>query len=189
MEGDRIYKLDTQSVDLRSIHIEGRTLDIGGGGEGVISRLVGESVISIDPDKLELQETPIDCLKIIMGAEDLKFIDDSFYTVTSFFTLMYINKGKHQKVISEIYRVLKIGGSLLIWDVRIPPRGNGNKDIFVVPLKVMISDHCTLNTGYGVSWASKEQNMNYYVDICKKEKFILRESCEYQEVFFMRFEK
>lgn len=51
-----------------------------------------------------------------MDACDLKFEDSIFDNVSLFYTLMYIDKNKHNKVINEAYRVLKNGGELQIWD-------------------------------------------------------------------------
>ena len=113
MKDDITFEIGTQFIDLASVNIDGKVLDIGGGGEGVISQLVGEHVISIDPSIEELKEAPSNSIKIVMNAENLLFLDETFNVVTSFFTLMYISKDKHDKVISEVYRVLKDKGSFI----------------------------------------------------------------------------
>jgi hypothetical protein len=65
----------------------GFILDIGGGGEGVIGQLKGKDVVAIDFKEEELLEAADGPLKIIMDAKDLKFLDESFPTVTAFFCI------------------------------------------------------------------------------------------------------
>jgi len=186
MQDDITYEIGTQFVDLTTVNIDGKVLDIGGGGEGVISQLVGEHVISIDTRIEELKEAPVNSIKIVMNAENLLFLDETFDVVTSFFTLMYISKDKHEKVISEVYRVLKDKGSFLIWDARIPPNKR-NKKIFIVPLRIRLKNDFIIKTGYGVSY--KEQDINYYIDICKNAGFKLVEYKDLTDTFFLHFIK
>jgi len=87
---DRLFYFEKQEVIVDDFDSPGYILDIGGGGRGVIGKLKGERVIAIDPSKRELEEAPAGPLKIIMDARDLQFLDGTFSTATSFFTLMYI---------------------------------------------------------------------------------------------------
>jgi ubiquinone/menaquinone biosynthesis C-methylase UbiE len=186
LQDNSTYEIETQYIDLSSVNIHGKVLDIGGGGEGVISQLVGEHVISIDTSIEELKEAPGNSIKIVMNAEDLLFINESFNIVTSFFTLMYISKDKHDKVISEVYRVLKDKGSFMIWDVRIPPNRR-NKKIFVVPLQIRLNNDFVIETGYGISY--EEQDLNYYTEICKNAGFKLAEYRDLTDTYFLHFVK
>lgn len=151
----RIFAIKEQKVDLSNIKLEGLILDIGGGGEGVIGQFKKDQVIAIDHNKRELEEAPEGGVKIIMDADKLKFLDNTFDTVTSFFTLMYIPKSEHKKIFEEIYRVLKKDGHLVFWDVIIPKRENKIHEMFSLPLKIKIDDK-ELDTGYGVFWGKKE---------------------------------
>ncbi len=81
---------DSIIVDLRTVPLTGRVLDIGGGGEGVIGQLAPDQVVSIDPSREELEQAPAGPLKVVMRAENLTFTDASFTTATLFYTLMYI---------------------------------------------------------------------------------------------------
>lgn len=99
--------------------LEGKILDIGGGGEGIIARLYTNQVIAIDNRQDELDEAPDCCTKILMDATDLKIESDTFDHVTFFYSLMYMNANVQEKAISEAYRVLKQNGKLWIWDVEI----------------------------------------------------------------------
>ena len=89
----------------------------------------GDRVISIDPRKDELEEAPEGPLKNSYGCKRIIFLENSFDAVTSFFTLMYINKDYHEKVFKEIYRVLKDNGEFILWDAIIPEYDGSIKDI------------------------------------------------------------
>ena len=55
--------------------LQGKILDIGGGGEGIIGRLYGPQVIAIDYRQDELDEAPASCEKRLMDATALDFAD------------------------------------------------------------------------------------------------------------------
>ncbi|KAB3531590.1 class I SAM-dependent methyltransferase [Alkaliphilus serpentinus] len=119
-QDERMFSIDLQSIDLTGFIQRGKVLDIGGGGEGIIGQLLGDQVVAIDPRADELLEAAEGPLKIVMDARDLKFLNNTFDGGTSFFTLMYIKKEDHQKVLEEMYRVLKEEGQFIIWDAKIP---------------------------------------------------------------------
>lgn len=142
-----------------------RILDIGGGGEGIISRIYKESVIAIDNrlDELnEINETL--SLKIVMDATKLNFIDNQFDKATAFFSFMYISDLELKKVIPEVYRVLKVQGSFEIWDIEMPSIKKVEEDIFIAQLEVN-SDEFSITTGYGVQLKEQDRTANYYKDI------------------------
>lgn len=89
-QDERMFSIDVQSLNLIEFRQEGRVLDIGGGGEGIIGQVLGERVIAIDNRSDELEEAPEGSLKIIMDARELKFLNKTFDGITSFSTLMYI---------------------------------------------------------------------------------------------------
>ena len=68
-----------------------------------------------------------------MDAADLKFVDESFETVTSFCTLMYIDEKLHKKTFEEIHRVLKPGGRFYVWDIAVPRKTEGSKEKVLFP--------------------------------------------------------
>ena len=51
-----LHWLEPLVVNLEQLALEGRLLDIGGGGEGIIGRLGGDRVIAIDASHRELEE-------------------------------------------------------------------------------------------------------------------------------------
>ena len=184
----RIFAIKEQKVDLSNIKLEGLILDIGGGGEGVIGQFKKDQVIAIDHNKRELEEAPEGGVKIIMDAGELKFLDNTFDTVTSFFTLMYIPKSEHKKIFKEIYRVLKKDGHLVLWDVIIPKRENQIHEMFSLPLKIKIDDK-ELDTGYGVFWGKKEQNLEYFQKLSIKVGFSEVKFKSDDQIFYLRVKK
>jgi len=100
---ERAIFVGPYKIDLSNIELKGRILDIGGGGEGVIGQFKGEQVVAIDPNRSELEEAKsTKDLKIVMDAKDLQFLDNTFDTVTAFFTMMYIPIADHKKVFEEM---------------------------------------------------------------------------------------
>jgi ubiquinone/menaquinone biosynthesis C-methylase UbiE len=97
-----------------------------------------------------------------MDARDLKFLDKTFNTVTSFFTLMYINGNDHEKVFGEMFRVLKPGGKLLLWGAIIPKQTNSNQNRVLVPLTIKLPQQ-EVRTGYGVRLPQEDHDLAYYV--------------------------
>lgn len=185
---ERTFTVGPYKIDLSSIKLKGRILDIGGGGQGIIGQFKGEQVVAIDPNKNELEEAPSTRdLKIIMDAKELKFLDNTFDTATAFFTFMYVPVKEHKKIFQEIHRVLKPNGEFAFWDVIIPNKSNDNRDIFLVRLEVKIDDKLS-DTGYGVLW-DKEQDMNYYSSLGRSTGFETLESKEENDTFYLRFRK
>jgi len=167
---ERIYALEDQVIVVDDFACEGFILDIGGGGEGIIGELKGDNVIAIDLQKEELEEAPQGPLKIIMDAAELKFIDSTFNMATAFFTLMFIKPIKHREVIDEVFRVLKSGGSFLIWDITLPTCLDETKDLVAFRLTVRLPQK-EIKTGYGAPWPPKLQDISYYIDLAEKSGF------------------
>ncbi len=185
---ERAYMVGPFTLDISDIKLEGRILDIGGGGEGIIGQFKKEQVIAIDKKKNELEGAPKSGdLKIIMDAKDLKFLDNTFDTVTAFFSMMYVPFSDHILIFQEICRVLKIDGEFLLWDVNIPKRTNKSKDIYGVTLKVKIPEKM-IETGYGVFWVRKK-DVDYYKQVATNTGFKILEQKVENQIFFLRFKK
>ena len=166
-----------QTFDLSTFDPSGTILDIGGGGAGVIGRLADRPVIAVDISREELEEAPGGPLKIVMDAADLKFVDESFETVTSFCTLMYIDEKLHQSTFEEVHRVLKPGGSFHVWDIAVPRKIEGSKEKVLFPVSVNVSGtHIT--TAYGVRRREVDLDLEYYVSLADESGFevVTRES-------------
>ena len=168
---EKIWLTEKQHPKIDDIKAEGLILDIGGGGEGIIGQLLPDQVVSIDINKRELEEAPSDNLKIIMDATDMKFIDNSFNTATAFFTFMYFNKEIREKALTEIYRVLKPGGRLLVWDTIVPSEPKDEKhEMYCVQVSVTLPNK-EINTGYGTPF-KRDQTADTYKKLAKKIIFM-----------------
>lgn len=127
--------------------LSGSILDIGGGGEGIISRVYGQQVTSIDRLQSELDEAPDLCRKIRMDARELAFLNASFDHVTFFYSLMFIAQSDHERVFLEAVRVLKPGGRLHLWDVAF---ARAHPEPLLVPLLVTCGLGSPLPVTYGI---------------------------------------
>lgn len=189
---NKIHFVGEESIDLSDLRnkklLKGRILDIGGGGEGIIGQMFEDKVIAIDPSKRELEEVKNgDFIKLVMDAKDLKFIDNTFETVTDFFTFMYIPTQDHEIVFKEVYRVLKKEGVFFMWDLNIPKKPEGSKDIFAIRLKINIGAN-EIETEYGTKW-NKAQNLNYFIELGKKIGFTVVEKKQYETFLFLLLQK
>lgn len=183
-----MYVVGNQKIKVERELMRQRILDIGGGGEGIIGLCYGNRVISIDPRIDELEEAPEGPLKIVMDAKELSFLDNTFDSVTSFFTLMYIDNNYHEKIFKEIYRVLKDNGEFVLWDAMIPEYDGGIKDIFVIKLEIETPIRL-IKTGYGISRKDKVQDIEYFIDIGESIGFnIIKEEVR-DKVFKIIFKK
>jgi len=183
LKGENI--MDRQKIDLRNIIIGGRVLDIGGGGEGVVARHVGDDVVVIDNRKDELEESPDMGIKIVMDARELLFLENTFDSVVCFFSLMYMSDETIAKCLSQAHRVLKTGGVLWLWDAVIPP--SDGEDIFVIQLAIQLNTE-EITTGYGVGFGGgyKGQSMADVVNLCDISGFDVVETSESEQWFFIK---
>jgi SAM-dependent methyltransferase len=170
----RVYTFEKQELAVPDFPAEGWILDIGGGGEGIIGRVKGKQVVAIDLFSWGLKRTPPGPLKLVMDATDLKFIDGSFPTVTSFFTLMYMNAEQQQKSLREAFRVLEPGGRIRIWDVELPVSPDPKKDLAVYPFCFRLPAG-TVDTGYGTFFPKEPWNLGYYAKLVKAAGFVIEE--------------
>jgi ubiquinone/menaquinone biosynthesis C-methylase UbiE len=185
---DQIYFFEKQEVVVHHFDASRFILDIGGGGEGIIGQMKGQQVVAIDPNKRELEEAAEGPLKVVMDAGDMLFLDVSFEVVTSFFTLMYINGAKHEKVFQEAFRVLESGGRFLIWDVELPPCLDEGKDIVAFFLNIKLPDR-EVETGYGADWPEQTQGLSYYMELAEKVGFTVSDQKENGRLFYLKLRK
>jgi len=123
-----------------------------------------------------------------MDATDLKFLDSTFSTATSFFTFMYIKEPDHEKVFNEVFRVLISGGLFLIWDAIFPERFTENKDIAVFPLMIKLPDK-EIETGYGVLWPDKGRDLSHYLKLAENAGFNVVAQKEKDQMFYLELRK
>jgi ubiquinone/menaquinone biosynthesis C-methylase UbiE len=186
---DRLFFFEREEVIIDDFDTVGLILDIGGGGRGVIGELKGKQVIAIDPSKSELEGAVDGPLKIIMDATNLQFLDGTFHTATSFYTLMYIKTfDAHEKVFREVYRVLASGGRFLIWDANFPARFDKQKDIAVFPLTVKLPEE-EIDAAYGAVWPENGRIGSYYVQLADNAGFEVISTREEGQQLFLELQK
>lgn len=184
----RLYFAGEQIIQVVPFEHEGLILDIGGGGEGIIGRLKGDRVISIDLQREELEEAPPGPLKLVMDARAMAFLDESFETATAFFALMFVKSHDLNSVFREAFRILKPGGHFRVWDAMIPPRGNNPQEVFVIRLNISLPD-AHVQTGFGVRWAGREQSPAHFENLAAKAGFQVAECHECGQTFRMVLKK
>ena len=94
-----------------------RVLDLGSGTGAAFQQLQNLEVTAIDPDEKMLQLNKFNN-KIIGGAEDLPFPDNSFDSVYCAFVWRNLNDSGLG--LQEVYRVLKPGGKFILLDMTRP---------------------------------------------------------------------
>lgn len=162
----------------------GKILDIGGGGEGVIGRLYTNQVVAIDIRQDELDEAPAGFEKILMDATQLDFKDNSFDHVTSFYTLMFMDTEDQRRAISEAARVLASDGELHIWDCDIP---SANPDPFLIDVIVRLPNE-QISTTYGVI-KQDTQSEKSIAEMCANAGLKLTGRSQSEYGFYLRFQK
>jgi ubiquinone/menaquinone biosynthesis C-methylase UbiE len=185
---DQMFIIDMQQCQLKELDASGWILDIGGGGEGIIGRLKGSNVIALDIRKEELEEAPPGPLKLIMDATKLQFLDNTFDTVTAFFSFMYLTRETRPQVFQEVTRVLSPGGKFHVWDATIPPVTDTTKILFVVPLTVKLPNE-EVQTGYGVKWQGREQTLDDYIQLAKQTGLKVVSQQTKDHTFYVEFKK
>jgi ubiquinone/menaquinone biosynthesis C-methylase UbiE len=171
----RVFTYEEQELQVPDFPApKGWILDIGGGGEGIIGRIKGSQVVAIDLYSWGMKRTPRGPLKLVMDATDLKFLDQSFDTVTSFFTLMYMSPDQQDRAIREAYRVLTPGGRLRVWDVQLPVSENPKQDMVVYRFRFRLPGE-TIETGYGTMYPKQPMDLHYYAELARSAGFVIEE--------------
>lgn len=161
---------DIQKISLKRLDSEGLILDIGGGGEGLVSRIEGERVCAVDIRMSEIREARIHGAPanwIVGDGEQLSFQDSSFDMVTLWFSLGYMREWSIKRnVLEEVQRVLKKQGTVSIMASKIP----GLVDQFVFWALFTLPDGTQSQTGYGVR-GNQGQTLERVVDLVDQLDF------------------
>jgi ubiquinone/menaquinone biosynthesis C-methylase UbiE len=116
-----------QKIKLERFENEDLILDIGGGGEGLVSRIEGDRVCALDIRMSEIREAQIHGHStnwFVADGRNLCFKDEVFDVVTLWFSLGYMSDWSTKRAVLEAaYRVLKKTGRLSILASRIPDSG------------------------------------------------------------------
>ncbi|MFW9789448.1 MAG: class I SAM-dependent methyltransferase, partial [Candidatus Thorarchaeota archaeon] len=123
-ETENHIETDEQRIMLEQLEGEGLILDIGGGGEGLVSRIEGDRVCALDIRLSEIREAQIHGQSsnwFVADGRNLCFKDETFDVVTLWFSLGYMSDwSTKKKVIEAAFRTLKRTGRISIMASRIP---------------------------------------------------------------------
>ncbi len=168
------------SIKLKK-ELQGKILDVGGGGEGIIGQLYGKQVTAIDNNQDELDESP-DCFeKIFMDATKMTFEDNSFDNATFFYSLMFMNKTEQCKALSEAARAVRIGGEVHIWDCNIE---KAYPEPFCVNVNVSLPNK-RIKTTYGVGKLDA-QNFQMIKEMCEAVGLIIEATQAEHKNFYIK---
>ncbi len=162
---------ERQDIVIEGLPDTGYILDIGGGCRGTIGRMRPRQVVAVDISQRELKEAPSDFLKIVMDASDLKFLDNSFPTVTAYYSLMFMKPDLHEKVFAEVFRVLQPGGTWLVWDSVVPAATPGSeKESYTAWLRTHLPNEIIVY-GYSMLKFEKPLDVPYYSGLATRAGF------------------
>lgn len=165
--------------------LQGKILDIGGGGEGVIGRIYQAQVTAIDNRQEELDEAPDGFRKLLMDARALAFPDASFDHVTAFYALMYMPKPVQAQAVAKAARVLRSGGEFHIWDANIV---SASPEPFWAELTIDANGE-SIEVTYGIVMENARQDAAYFTALCSAAGLRLVEQKGAPDGFYLRFIK
>lgn len=174
-----------RKIILDKDELSGTILDLGGGGEGVIGRICGGRVTAIDNRQEELDEATAGARKLLMDARKLQFPDEAFDCVTSFYTLMYIQREDHGAVAREAYRVLKSGGIFHVWDGEI---FSAYPEPYLAELDIDAAGEA-IRTTYGIIKENAAQDADWVTEVCVRAGFTPVQRVEEAGHFRLAFQK
>lgn len=144
------FETPIQEITLNKFTEDGLIADIGGGGEGLVSRIEGARVCAIDYRISEIREAQIHGPPsnwFVSDARCLCFHDETFDIATLWFSMGYFRTRENKELaLKEAHRVLKTGGVISIFASRI----TCSEDVFIIHLRFTLPDGTVSQTGYGV---------------------------------------
>lgn len=139
-----------QHINLEDIADSKLILDIGGGGEGLVSRIAGSRVCAVDYRISEIREARIHNPPAYWFVADgcyLPFKSNSFDCVTLWFSLGYMSTLSIKKqVLKSAFHSLKQGGLISILASRIDCK----EERFIFQALFTLPDGTESKVGYGV---------------------------------------
>ncbi|TFG05035.1 class I SAM-dependent methyltransferase [Candidatus Thorarchaeota archaeon] len=183
-----MFRTPVLRIPLKHIPDEGRVLDIGGGGEGLVSRLEGKRVCAVDVLLNKIREARIYSVEsqwIQNDARALAVRDRVFDTVTCWFSLSYLPEvNDKRQVLVEAHRVLKGGGLLSIIGMNIP--GNTVKHVF--DAEFVLPDDYVSKMSYAVS-GGQEQTLEALIELGKETVFQIEGESDHGHWFELSMRK
>ncbi len=145
-------------------------LDVGGGGEGLVSRIAQDRVCAVDIKLSEVREARIydpESNWFVADARDLPFKDETFDLATFWYSLMFMrHRAAKKTALQETFRVLRRGGRLHIMAAAIEPV----QDPFFFRAVFTLPDGTLSKIGYGVG-GKQEQNLDSMIRLVEEVGF------------------
>ncbi|MFW9844429.1 MAG: class I SAM-dependent methyltransferase [Candidatus Thorarchaeota archaeon] len=171
-----------QRIRLNEIESDGPILDIGGGGEGLVSRIDGSKVCAIDIRMSEIREAQIHgppANWFVGDGRELCFQNDVFDVVTFWFSLGYMSDWSiKSKVMVEAFRVLNKKGKLSVLASNIPK----SCERLIFWGHFTLPDGSISQTGYGVQ-GGQNQTLDRIEKLLENTGFTIQ-SKEDHDVWF-----
>jgi len=150
MDTAQVFEPPSQKIKLGQIWKKGLIIDLGGGGEGLVSRIEGARVCAVDIRMDEIREARIHNPPSNWFACDgsqLCFHSSTFDAATLWFSLGYMKEWDTKKgVLREVYRVLNHGGIISIKAITI----DCEEERLVFRADYTLPDGTLSRTGYGL---------------------------------------
>ncbi|MFW9849880.1 MAG: class I SAM-dependent methyltransferase [Candidatus Thorarchaeota archaeon] len=188
MDKTSVYEPPQQTIELERILGEGNIIDIGGGGEGLVSRIEGIRVYAVDVQMDEILEARIHNPPsnwIVADAINLPFGSNTFDIATLWFSLGYMKEWSIKKsVFQDIYRVLKKGGGINIKAIKI----DCQEDMLVFRADYSLPDGTLSRTGYGVK-GKQNQTVETVTNCLRKTGFVIDDILDFGHWFSLEGSK
>jgi ubiquinone/menaquinone biosynthesis C-methylase UbiE len=169
-ESHSLLETEVQKINLQQLSGKGLILDIGGGGEGLVSRIEGDRTCSLDIRMSEIREAQIHGQSsnwFVADGAHLCFSDAVFDIVTLWFSLGYMsNWTTKYTVLEAAHRVLKKNGRLSIMASRIPE----SYERLVFWATFTLPDGTYSKIGYGVK-GGQNQTLPKILELATKAGF------------------
>jgi ubiquinone/menaquinone biosynthesis C-methylase UbiE len=143
-------------IELDELPAKGRIIDVGGGGQGLVSKIRGSRVCAVDIDMNKIREAQIYGLEaqwLLTDGRALSLKDSSFDTATLWFSLGFIRDwSAKEQVMDEIFRVLRSDGLVSILAANI----DCSEERFVLRGQFSFPDGTISQMSYGLAGQQKQ---------------------------------
>jgi ubiquinone/menaquinone biosynthesis C-methylase UbiE len=166
-----ILSSPTQRIELNELPKNRLILDIGGGGEGLVSRIGGRQIFAVDYRMSKILEARIHnppANWFVSDAQFLPFHRNSFDMATLWFSLGYMKDWAiKERVLSQAFEAIKKNGKLSILASRIDCK----EKRFIFNALFALPDGTVTKVGYGVH-GNQEQTLDRVCSLLRKVGFV-----------------
>ncbi|MFX1367135.1 MAG: class I SAM-dependent methyltransferase [Promethearchaeota archaeon] len=182
MKGISTATTPVQRISLEQIEQAGKILDLGAGGEGLVSRLEGRRVFAVDIELQKIYEAriyPTESQWILADARKLCFRDSTFDVATFWFSLGYFSDVYSKKAaLQEVHRSLKRRGFLSILAAKI----TCSEDRLVFKTLLSFPSGIVSKIAYGLR-GNQNQDVETILQLVKDVGYQVTQSKEYEYWF------